>query len=106
MIAAPSAWTSRRHLLSRLYTRGTGPRGYSSAYADFAGPFQGTNFLVVVDAYSKWPEVFILPSTTTGKTIECLRSLPCKFGYPEQLVSDMDHNSLLRNLLPSCGNAE
>ena len=60
-------------------------RVFQCIHIDFAGPFQGTNFLVVVD---KWPEVFVLPSTTTGKTIECLRSLFCKFGYPEQLVSD------------------
>ena len=27
---------------------------------DFAGPFQGSMFLVAVDAHSKWPEVFVM----------------------------------------------
>ena len=54
-------------------------------HVDFMGPFQGKMFLVVMDAYSKWPEVFMMQTTTTSKTIECLRYM---FGYPEQLVSD------------------
>jgi hypothetical protein len=29
---------------------------------DFAGPFVGTSFLVVVDTHSKWPEVFEMMS--------------------------------------------
>ena len=33
-------------------------------HIDFAGPFQGTSFLVVVDSYSKWPEVFEMKNTT------------------------------------------
>lgn len=27
-------------------------------HVDYAGPFEGHNFLVVIDAHSKWPEVF------------------------------------------------
>lgn len=45
-------------------------------------------FLVIVDAHSKWPEVELMTSTTSKKTIEVLRSLFARHGLPEQLVSD------------------
>ena len=48
-------------------------RVFQRVHIDFAGPFQGTNFLVVVDAFSKWPEVYTMQSTTVTKTIEVLR---------------------------------
>ena len=57
-------------------------------HVDFAGPFLGHMFFVVMDAYSKWPEVVIMSSTTSQKTIEVLRSMFARHGLPEQLVSD------------------
>ncbi|XP_029115138.1 uncharacterized protein K02A2.6-like [Scleropages formosus] len=57
-------------------------------HVDFAGPFMGTTFLVVVDACSKWPEVFSMSSTTATQTITVLRELFARTGVPEQLVSD------------------
>ncbi len=55
---------------------------------DFAGPFMGTTFLVVVDACSKLPEVFSMTSTTAAKIVMVLRELFTRTGIPEQLVSD------------------
>ena len=55
---------------------------------DFAGPFAGKMFLIVVDAHSKWPEVHIMSSTTAAKTIAVLRELFARYGLPHQLVSD------------------
>ncbi len=57
-------------------------------HVDFAGPFLNTTFLAVVDAHSKWPEVFTMSSTTSGHTIQVLRELFSRTGVPEQLVSD------------------
>ncbi len=57
-------------------------------HVDYAGPFLGHMFLVVVDAYSKWPEVVITNSTTSTQTIEILRTIFGRNGVPEQLVSD------------------
>jgi transposase InsO family protein len=45
-------------------------------------------FLILVDAHSKWPEVFIMQSTSTEKTIGELRQFFSAYGLPEQLVSD------------------
>ncbi|XP_059413408.1 uncharacterized protein K02A2.6-like [Carassius carassius] len=57
-------------------------------HIDFAGPFEGRMFLVVVDAHSKWPEVHVMDSTTSSKTIQVLRGLFSRYGIPETLVSD------------------
>ena len=57
-------------------------------HLDFAGLFQGSMFLVAVDAHSKWPEVFVLKETTATKTIEILSVIFARFGLPEQVVTD------------------
>ena len=51
-------------------------------------PFMGTTFMVAVDAHSKWPEVYEMPSITSPKLIAVLKHLFAKYGLPEQLVSD------------------
>ncbi len=38
--------------------------------------------------HSKWPEVAVMNSTSSEKTIEELRSVFSRFGIPQQLVSD------------------
>ena len=35
-------------------------RVFQRVHVDFMGPFQGVMLLVVVDAFSKWPEVFVM----------------------------------------------
>ena len=56
-------------------------------HADFAGPFKGKMFLLVMDAHSKWPEIVEMSSTTATKTVE-LRRMFAAYGLPEQLVTD------------------
>ncbi len=53
-------------------------------HLDFAGPFLGRMFLIIVDAHSKWPEVEIMPSTTSTQTIDRL----ARHGVPAQVVTD------------------
>ena len=40
-------------------------------HVDYAEPFQGEMFRVLVDAYSKWLEVHVIISTRSSATIEC-----------------------------------
>lgn len=61
---------------------------WERVHMDFAGPFMGSMFLVLVCAHSKWPEVVQMRSTTSAKTIEVLRMIFCRTGIPKQLVSD------------------
>ena len=53
-------------------------------YIDFASPFLGKMFLIVVDAHSKWPEVILMSTTTSTKTIETLQAIFARYGLPEQ----------------------
>ena len=55
---------------------------------DYSWPFLDTMFLVVVDAHSKWPEIYVMKSTASQQTITKLREIFAMNGIPEQLVSD------------------
>ncbi len=57
-------------------------------HLDFAGPFLGRMFLIIVDAHSKWPEVEIMPSITSTQTIDRLRTIFARYGVPAQVVTD------------------
>ncbi|GBM91600.1 Uncharacterized protein K02A2.6 [Araneus ventricosus] len=57
-------------------------------HIDFAGPIFEHMFLLIIDAHSKWLEVYPMKITTTKKTIECLRDSFARFGLPRVLVSD------------------
>ena len=45
---------------------------WQHVHIDFAGPFMGKMFLVIVSAHSKWPEVFPLTDITSAGTIQDL----------------------------------
>ena len=57
-------------------------------HVDYAGPFMGEIFMIVVDAHSKWLDVVRMKSTTAESTINALRYLFSSFGLPKELVSD------------------
>ncbi|GFR11204.1 transposon Tf2-6 polyprotein [Trichonephila clavata] len=57
-------------------------------HVDFAGPIFEHTFFLIVDVHSKWLEVYPMKTTTTKKTIECLRDSFARFGLPRVLVSD------------------
>ena len=57
-------------------------------HADYAGPFMGHYFLLIVDAYSKWLEVHKTNSMTSETTINLMRKTFATFGLPEQLHTD------------------
>jgi len=56
---------------------------------DLCGPFPtGENLLVVVDYYSRWPEVGLLKSTNTQSVIKALDKIFARHGLPDKLTSD------------------
>ncbi len=63
-------------------------RPWARVHADFAGPFMGKTFLVLVDAHSKWFEVVETSSITSACTILKLRTVFATHGLPETLVTD------------------
>ena len=64
------------------------PKAWHRLHIDFAGPFHHAMFLIVVDAYSKWPEIFEMRSTTSTATINTLRTPFARQGIPAELVWD------------------
>ncbi|XP_060093621.1 uncharacterized protein K02A2.6-like, partial [Heteronotia binoei] len=73
--APATRWESTRKPWSRLHL-------------DFAGPFQGQIFMIIVDAYTKWLEVIPVGSTSSAAAIRALRRVLCTHGIPDTIVSD------------------
>ncbi|XP_065075159.1 uncharacterized protein K02A2.6-like [Ochlerotatus camptorhynchus] len=61
---------------------------WQRVHIDFAGPIHGYYYFVMVDAFSKWPEVFRTQSVTTTATPNMLRETFSRYGNPDTLVSD------------------
>ena len=57
-------------------------------HIDYAGPFMGKMFLLVIDAHSRWMEVETVNTASTQNTIEHLRSMFSRFGLPQVMVTD------------------
>ena len=57
-------------------------------HIDFAGPFLGHSYLIVIDSYSKWPEIIPMESTTSLSTIKVLMRIFATYGLPERIVTD------------------
>ena len=65
---------------------------WSRVHIDYAGPYKGHMYLVVIDAHSKWMEVHIMRSTTSAATIVKLKEIFATHGLPETIVSDNGPN--------------
>lgn len=57
-------------------------------HIDFMGKFFGHHFLVIVDAHSKWLEVFIMNNISSAETIRTLTTLFARYGLCEEIISD------------------
>ncbi|CAH8670750.1 unnamed protein product [Schistosoma haematobium] len=73
---------------TEMQSWGTPTNPWSRVHVDFAGPINGKQYLVMVDAFSKWPEIHYVKSLSTKATIEKLRQVFSCFGCPDVLVSD------------------
>lgn len=61
---------------------------FERVHIDYCGPVGNENYLIIIDAYSKWLEVCRTKNITTEKTIEFLKPVFARFGVPNLLVSD------------------
>ena len=61
---------------------------WSRLYLDHAINFLGRNWLVLVDAYSKYPCIHPTTSTSSKSTTAILEQEFAHFGYPHTLVTD------------------
>jgi len=77
---------------------------WSRIHVDLAGPISGCTYLVVVDAYSKLPEVVKMNSTTVRTTITTWRDIFSRHGLPEIIVSDNGPQFIAKEFQQFCSN--
>ena len=63
-------------------------RPWQRLHMDFAGPFLGKMYLIIVDAHSKWIEVKIMNKINANETEAELRDVFSTFGLPDTIVTD------------------
>ena len=63
-------------------------RPWSRLHMDYAGPINNHMLLLVVDAFSKWIDVFPVKSASSANTIARLSTLFANHGIPDSIVSD------------------
>ena len=63
-------------------------RPQTRLHIDHTVPVHSQTLLILVDAFSKWIDAHIVPSTSTESTFKVLRLVFAIHGIPEQLVSD------------------
>ncbi|XP_063362806.1 uncharacterized protein K02A2.6-like [Cydia amplana] len=73
--APPAPWPQTARCFERLHI-------------DFLGPLYGHTYLVIVDTYSKWLEVYPMVSTTSTAVVDKLCDFISRFGLPKTIVSD------------------
>jgi hypothetical protein len=65
------------------------PQGaWERVHIDYCGPFKGKMWCVVVDAFSKWPEIGMMDNSTSATTIRFLEHVFARQGLPKIVVSD------------------
>lgn len=57
-------------------------------HMDYAGPIDGKMLLVIVDSFSKWPDVWITSSVSAQDTIDSVRLTFATHGLPKVVVTD------------------
>ena len=61
---------------------------WSPAHIDFAGPLHGITYLLLVDSFSKWPEILPIAPTSSTRTVKLLNQIFTQHGLPETIVTD------------------
>ncbi|KAF2897997.1 hypothetical protein ILUMI_08178 [Ignelater luminosus] len=61
---------------------------FDRIHIDFVGPFKGKTYLIIIDAYSKWPEVYEMERMDTETTLDKMRDCFSQFGLPNMIFSD------------------
>ena len=70
---------------------------WSRLHLDFAGPYMGHMFLVIIDTCSKWLDAYIMSTITSSKTIECSERYSQLMDYCKQLSQTMVLHSQAKN---------
>ena len=63
-------------------------RPWSRLHVDYCGPMENYQFLIIIDSYSKFIDVFPCKIINSVGTIECFKKCFANFGIPDTVVSD------------------
>lgn len=72
-------------------------RPWERLHMDFAF-YGGKTYLLIVDAHSKWPEIFITKDMNSHTVINVLEALFSRFGLPLTVVSDNQPSLVSREM--------
>ncbi|KII66258.1 Gag-Pol polyprotein [Thelohanellus kitauei] len=61
---------------------------FERIHVDFTGKVDGVYWFIIVDAFSKWVELYPLNVCTSDSTITCLEDTFSRWGIPRSIVSD------------------
>ena len=75
---------------------------WSRVHVDHAVNFMGINWLILTDAFSKYPCIHATNSLSTTATIQLLEESFAHFGYPKTLVSDNGKSFLSEQFQKYC----
>ena len=50
--------------------------------------FKSSDYLLIVDYYSRYPEIAVMPTTTASRTVSQLKSVFAHHGVPEMLTTN------------------
>ena len=71
-----------------LHPREGPEQPWSQLHIDFAGPYMGHMFLILLDSHLKWLDAHIMHNITSFRTIEKLRQIFSIHGLPRKIVTD------------------
>jgi transposase InsO family protein len=87
-LCGPCAAAAKKPLKATLHSWHPATKLWERIHIDCAGPHLGRHFLIIVDAYSKYPDAISVSSTTFRQTVVILHKLCAQHGVPETIVSD------------------
>lgn len=88
----------KQPVTSNLFSWPKPTHPWQHIHMDFAEPYQRRDYLVIMDAYSKYPEIFIMRNATSLETIEALHQLVIRHGLSEHNLVGIISNSFASKL--------
>lgn len=80
------ALAAKSPIKTTLYAWPTPAGPWQRIHIDYAGPINSTYFLVIVDAYSKWPEIIPTKTISATATVDIIRDICFRYGSPLEIV--------------------
>jgi hypothetical protein len=68
-VCGPCATAAKQPIKATLHSWHPATKPWERIHIDYAGPHLGRHFLIIVDAYSKYPEVISMPNTISRQTV-------------------------------------